>query len=275
LDVEANGKGGTAGARIGIEAFGPSFTKEGDDIPINGFAGIGTNLFEDIPNTTPTYYNAVEAGITGFYFEYCTSGDITSFKVEVEDKASAATDNGEVFYLFVQGTTGSCNEASSWRSGVISFDKLVLPDWASERDAATQPLDLTKLAKFQFKVEGPANNSGGLRIDNVYLLGNAASSVKLAGSKVRAANALRASYSRGGIGVNWNAPASIASGKVQLVNTKGRVVATAPISKTSGSKISMNIGAGKIPTGMYFVRVDARDVNGRKVVQQTSVNVVK
>jgi hypothetical protein len=250
-------------AAIGV-TFGPAFPDERSGVNVNAFTGIGTNLY-DPEAETPSYYDAIENDLQGIYFEYLTDGATQSIFVEVEDATSVAANNGEVYYLKLNGT------GNTWKSATIKVDKLVLPFWAER----TAPLDRTKLAKIQFKIQGAANKFGVVAIDNVYLLDKNSVGVRFANSKVTSASGLRATYSRSGVSVKWNASTPLASGKIQLVNTKGRVVASAPIAKTAGSNISANLGTSRVSTGMYFVRVNAKDINGRKVVQQVPVSVVK
>ena len=86
---------------------------------------------------------------------------------------------------------------------------------------------------------------------------------------------LRASYSRGGVSVNWNAPSNISSGTISLVNVRGVTVASTSV-RASSNNVSATLGTkAALPTGMYFIRVDARDVSGKRIVQQVPVQIVK
>ncbi|MCL2690474.1 MAG: T9SS type A sorting domain-containing protein, partial [Chitinispirillia bacterium] len=89
----------------------------------------------------------------------------------------------------------------------------------------------------------------------------------------RAAAPISAFYTKGSVSVNWNAASKISSGTISLVNIKGAAVASASI-KANSSSISRKLGS-KLPAGMYFVRVDARDVNGKRIVLQVPVQIVK
>jgi hypothetical protein len=51
-------------------------------------------------------------------------------------------------------------------------------------------------------------------------------------------------------------------------------VASAPIAAV-GNKVTAKLGAGSLPTGMYFVRVAAKDVSGKQIVRQAPVSIVK
>jgi hypothetical protein len=86
---------------------------------------------------------------------------------------------------------------------------------------------------------------------------------------------LRASYSHGGISVNWNAGSRITSGKISLINAKGATVVSSSI-RTNSNNINVKLGSkATLPAGMYFIRVDARDMNGKRIVQQVPVQIVK
>jgi hypothetical protein len=265
LKVEKNGRGETAGALIEF-TFGGQFQDKKTNANVTGFAGIGTNLYD--PDENSNYYNAITNELESIYFEYRTDGSISHIFVEVEDKESVAAANGEVYYMKVPASGDG-----SWKAGIIVLDQLVLPDWAKR----TTALDKTQIAKIQFKAQGPEGAYGLIAIDNVYFLDKSqtGSGVRFLSARTKSVNGLRASYKAGSIGVNWLAPSAVAGGKIQLVNTKGRVVASAPIAKAAGNNISANFGAKKIPTGMYFVRVNAKDVNGKRIVQQAAVSVVK
>ena len=84
---------------------------------------------------------------------------------------------------------------------------------------------------------------------------------------------LRAFHAQGRISVSWNAGTKISNARVSVVNIKGKTVASATV-KANGS----SIGAGfktKLPAGTYFVRINARDINGKQIVQQVPVQIVK
>lgn len=86
---------------------------------------------------------------------------------------------------------------------------------------------------------------------------------------------LSAFYTRGGISVNWNAGSDISKGTVSLVNIKGVTVASTSVNANNGS-IGAKLGLkSALPAGMYFVRVNALGVNGRQIVRQVPVNIVK
>jgi len=278
------GKGRTAnGAYVNL-SWGGQYSKPGETAKISPFVGIGANLC----NIDEMKFFSNAKPFTGVYFEYKTEGAVNFVNFEVTDDAdaidSAADKDGEVLYTKLKAS-------AEWRSATVPFSKLVLPSWAktnAKRRKATvdhpknnglkyNQLNLDALSAIKFKLEGEEGAEGKLYIDNVYFYGADAwgeyGAVKV-GFKGGKAIGLRATYNRGVVGVNWNAAQNIASGKVSLVNVKGRTVATAPLVK-AGGKISANLGKGTIPTGMYFVRINAKDVQGKKVVQQVPLSVVK
>jgi hypothetical protein len=265
INDESNvyGYGGTHGAFIQFE-MGDAFTKNGETI--TPFVGIGTNLAD-----SGEVYNGSQ--LTKVWLRYKTT-EFEELYVEFHDQYASTHDDGEVFYTKLPGTEGAWVVAEIPVNGTV----LRLPSWASKRTGPNATFDKTKLTKIQFKNQ--SSKSGTLILDDIFfddptiageVLGPV--SVKHLGSKAKVSG-LRAVYSHGKIGVNWNAGTSVASGSVQLVNTKGRVVASAPIASAAG-KVTANLGASTIPTGMYFVRVNAKDVNGKKIVSQAPISVVK
>ena len=93
-------------------------------------------------------------------------------------------------------------------------------------------------------------------------------------NKIRTVSTIRASYNRGVVGVNWETTSRISDGTVSLINIRGVTVASSPV-RVNNNSVTAQIGAGNIPTGMYFIRIIARDVSGRQIVQQTPVSIVK
>jgi hypothetical protein len=272
MDVTDKGREGGKAAYINFE-IGSMFQND-KGANISGFAGIGTNLYDD--EVGAAFLNA--SAFTGIYFEYKTEGT-DAVDVELTDSfdaiGRAADADGEVFYTRIEGTGGQ------WKAAKIDFTKLVLPMWVAtsgerRKNPPNDKLDLSKLAQLKFKI---TSGDGNIAIDNVYFYGSDGgtewSSVKMLGARSGVkASGLRATYSRGVVGVNWTPVAPVASGKVQLINTKGRVVASAPIAKNAGSRVTAQFSKN-IPTGMYFVRVNAKDLNGKRVVQQAAISVVK
>jgi hypothetical protein len=244
---------------------------------VQPFVGIGTNLYDE-KAATLAFFDADAAGVKGLYFEYRTSGEVGKVTFEVQDKWDAdSTATGRpaasVYYIDLPATGGVWNKAN------VAFSKLVQhTSWAvvNEWNAANPTkvaLDTKNLAKFQFKIQDGSGKTGVLQIRDVYTLGASGVSAKYAVSK-RSLESLRATYNRGVVGVSWAAAQNIASGKVSLVNVKGRTIASAPLVK-AGGKVTANLGKGSIPTGMYFVRINAKDVQGKKVVQQVPLSIVK
>jgi hypothetical protein len=93
-------------------------------------------------------------------------------------------------------------------------------------------------------------------------------------AKSAKAPGLRVSYAKGKVGVTWTASSKISGGTVSLINQKGVTVSSGLI-KASGQKVTASLGAGVVPAGMYIVRVNAKDVNGKKIVTQASISILK
>ena len=98
--------------------------------------------------------------------------------------------------------------------------------------------------------------------------------VRFLGNKAAKTNGLRVSYAKNRVSVNWAPSAKIGSGTVQLLNVKGVAVSTAFI-KANSSKVSVKLGTVGVPAGMYFVHINAVGQNGKKIVAQSAIGVVK
>jgi len=256
----------TAGASLTYELGGMMTGADGS--PVKSFAGIGTDIFSFGPagglDTVP--YKAEKTG-DGIFFNYKTSfGADYYLTVEVhDDYAIKHPKGGEVYHVQIPGTAGA------WKSATVMFSRLKLPSWApKDRKGGDVAFNRNKIYKVQFVSNG---TDGTFTIDNVYLLDNDNVGIKTVAGAAKSVG-MRATYNKGVVGVNWEHSSAVASGKISLVNTKGRVVASVPI-VSAGSKVAAKLNAGKMPTGMYFVRVNAKDVNGRKIVQNAPISIVK
>ncbi|MCL2183468.1 MAG: hypothetical protein FWB85_08370 [Chitinispirillia bacterium] len=272
MDVAGKGVEGSNAAHIDFEINDAMFDETGTGLRISSFVGIGTNFYDDLADTK--LYQSMGSH-TGIFFRFKASAAVDFITVEFNDNQNVerieqhGTDGGQVWYAKIPVAN------TNWNTAVVSLSDLSLPLWIKEGDwRYGKPFDKSKLAKIQFKYAG--SGEGSLTIDDVYFVGgNTEAGIRHAVSSKAKAAGIRASYGRGGVNVNWNAAAPIASGKISLINTKGRVVASSSVAKTAGSNISVNLGKGVLPSGMYFVRVDARDVNGKRIVQQAPVTVVR
>ncbi|MDR0307562.1 MAG: hypothetical protein LBI42_12105 [Chitinispirillales bacterium] len=262
-------------AHIGIEYWmGPQLTIGGE--MVQPFVGLGTNLYDDGGLDTPKdpstltaadFFNATAGGFHGLYFEYRTDASQITFEVHDVHDVKKNRIESATFYIDVPGATGG-----SWRAVAVPFAKLRQHlEWETVAANPGPKLDLTQLAKFQFKYQG--GESGEMFLRNVYLVGTSVP-VRHIGTAAKTTG-IRASFNRGTIGVNWTPSSRIASGTVSLVNVRGITVSSTAI-KPNSNKITARLGnKGALPAGMYFVRINARDVNGKRIVQQVPVNVVK
>jgi len=246
-------------------------------VNVGGFVGIGVNLYD---STTSSYFDATTGKrgtkgstgtATGVYFEYLADGDFKYVTMELSDfsdvgDATTPTrkdlrGSGIVYYRNYQKT------GAVWKAVSVPFtDLIVHDDWNGYKAI---PLDLTKLAKLQFKVQGAEGQAGQLFVDNVCFPGLAAfEEVAVNHSITRKATSagFTTSYQNGSVMVNWK-NSSVSSGKVSMLNTKGAVVAT--------GALNSSISAAKLPAGLYFIQFSGVDVNGKTVSQQSAVSIVK
>jgi len=284
MDVVGNGREGSNGAYIEFDMGEPYPSAVNPSITINPFVGIGANLYDTEGNANFANVSAF-AATGGIYFEYRTAANVEFIDVELADANDVSLgtngkpvgdNDGEVFFTRLPGTNGQ------WRAARVPFSAFVLPLWVDQsgvrRQGNTAP-EFERLAQLKFKRQGGQGTGGDFAIDNVYFYGGSAwgdgnVSVRRTSNRAVAATGLRATYNRGVVGVNWNTASQVANGKISLVNVKGRTVASAPIQK-AGNRITANLGTNRVPAGRYFVRVNAKDVNGKKVVQQVPITIVK
>lgn len=284
VDVEDNvvialseGKDG-AGLMIGFDMTNASRVDD-DGTPITPFVGIGTNFFESLRDGTPvgtiTGFDATD--YEGVFFQFRAPEAVAFVNVVISDPADFARgDDGVRFSLAVPNVT-----PNAWTNARVKFADMVLPSWLTPDDprytAAFRQFsafDLSKLAQIQFRYDGTASTE--FAIDSVMFFKPNTTPVRHAARPRAAGAGLRASFNRGVVNVNWNTPTNVESGRIQLIDARGRVVSTAPLTRVNDRRVSADLGArNRIPAGRYFVRVDARDVNGRRVVQQAPVTIMR
>jgi len=246
---------------------------------VQGFAGIGFNVYDSGSSTffdaaTGKYGTAgLDGGVDGIYFEYLADGDFKYMTLEISDihdvgDASTQTapysrGSGIVWYRNFQKTG-----LETWRSARLRFSDLIVNNtWFGYNDI---PLDITRLAKVQFKIQGAEGDGGHLAIDNVYF--TPAVGVRRSITRQGAADALRAGYRNGIVTVDWKNNRRI-HGRITLLDTKGTVVTSVPM--TESATCSSGISAARLSSGLYFIRVTGIDAGGNTVTRQTSVSIVR
>ena len=269
---EGSGSDGVGkGAKL-MYAIGPTIDKEGVDV--QGFVGIGCNLYD---SANAMYWNATSAGANSVYFHYIAHGDLNQITVEISDFYDVAdknsptkkiSDRGDGVLWFIDlPATGE-----EWYAVQIPFSALKIHE--SWEGANAIPFDPTRMAKLQFKAQGPENSGGVIGVDNIYFPGVAEFALpvlKPAKQAVRVSD-LKVNYINGKVNVTWDG-ARLAKGKVSLINSQGAVFASSSVTKTS--KLSEKFSAEKLAAGMYFVKLSATDVNGKSVAIMSPVQIVK
>ncbi len=242
---------------------------------VQGFVGIGCNLYDSL---SATYWDAEAAGATGVYFEYQTAGNDKYLVLELSDINDVgdvddpdrrdSRGSGIVYYRNLPPTEGE------WRKVFIPFDELIVhSDWEGYVDI---PLDLTKLAKIQWKVQGAEETQGAFAIDNIAFPevneeSWGALSVLMNRSNAMKAAGFDAMFNNGNIQVKLNNPA-YTSGTVDLVNVKGAVVRSASIAR--GADFA-TLSAKNLSAGMYLVNLRAVDAKGNAIRKQTRINILQ
>ncbi|MBN1307542.1 MAG: hypothetical protein JXA18_06475 [Chitinispirillaceae bacterium] len=273
LDIQFQPGTGSDGAGQGAAleyTLGTPVMKD-DTIPILGFVGIGINLYD---SSKVKYFNADSASVNSIYFEYFTTGGAKKVTFELSDMNDVgdATNparrdsrgSGIVYYRNFPATN------DVWRRVLIPFDSLIVhDDW---QGYTAIPLDKTKLAKAQWKVQGGEGTQGLYAIDNIYMpSGDFGVPVVTPAAKPRHASAFNASYTGGAIRVNWDGAAGLSRGKLRLINPRGMVVSSANAARGGAATLPSAL----LPAGIYFVRLSGTDAAGKAVAEQAPITIVK
>jgi hypothetical protein len=249
--------------------LGPPIPK--DTISILGFVGIGCNLYDSVK---VEYWDAAAAGATSVFFEYYTDAGAKFVTLELSDindvgdadnpERKDTRGSGIVYYRNFPATNGV------WRKVMIPFDSLVTHDtWEGYTHI---DLDKANLAKIQWKVTGAEGTSGLYAIDNIYFP-NATFGVGVdAPEAVKAVPAgFRAVYNNGRVRVNWDGAAKLANGRVNLINTRGAVVATSAMGKSG----RVNLATERLAAGLYFASLSGVDADGKAVTSRAAINIIR
>jgi hypothetical protein len=239
---------------------------------IQGFIGIGCNVYDSLNHK---YWDAT-SGNGSIYFQYATFGNLKKVTLEISDINDVGDaqnpdrkdlrGTGVVMYRDLPATD------EKFVAVEIPLDSLVYHmGWKGTKDI---PLDMTKLAKLQWKCQGAEGLGGKIVIDNIYFPGitefkTHEVSVKQL-IKQSKTSPFQASYLNGKISISLKNGLSLKSGKISLVNTKGAVVSSVSITSSNTS-----FSTKTLPAGMYFVKAHGIDANGKAVSMQSPVSIVK
>lgn len=236
------------------------------EIEVKGFVGFGCNVYD---STNAKYWDAKNAKADKVYFQYATDGDIPYISFEVSDSMEVADCNnptrrdhrgdGIVWFRNFKATDGQ------WVAVEIPLDSLKMhKDWNGAKNI---PLIKSALAKLQWKVQGGKGTSGTFAVDNIYFPGwdnNTPVIQKVKGLQTTPFNATL---------VNGNIHVTVAkalyNGTISLFSSNGTRIASEPV------RFATTFAANSLPAGMYIVKVNAFDVNGKAVSMQAPVTLVK
>jgi hypothetical protein len=279
------GSGGGAAVRMQFgKAFG-QVGKTGDTTIVPGFTGIGFFTYD---SAGALYFNPAAGKLgdkggagsaDGIYFEYLAEGNFKYLTLEVKDWNDVPDKNdpqrrdkrgkGIAWHRDLP-KTGTVN----WRRVWIPFDSLTLHEgW---KDCTPIPLDKTRLAAVQFRVEGPEGKTGLVMIDNVYFPGIDFPSVTSVERQIAPAgrqSVFRAYYRNGMIRLHGEPPGDFTGKYLSVVNSKGAVVQTCALAP--GRRGTPGIPAIRIPAGLYFARVTGIDAHGKRLSRQVPFMISK
>lgn len=269
----------TQGAAIDL-TIGPTITQ--DSITMQGYAGIGCNLYD---SAKCTYWNAQNAQAQSIYFHYSADTDCPYVTFEVSDFDDVADANrptnkdvrgpGVVWYINLPKTGGN------WKAVQIPFSKLLCHgDWPGAKDI---PLDITRLAKVQWKIQGSNGSGGVIAIDNVFFPQTVPQSscpcvpgttvAKHSLHSVKPSAVFNVQFLSGNMHISFNNNAAIKHGTISFFNAKGSLILSN--SFANSNNFTTTLPDKKFLSGVYFVKMNAVDVNGRKVIAQSSVSIVR
>jgi hypothetical protein len=259
---------------------------QADTTTVQGFIGLGFNMYDSagalyFNNTTGKLGNNGGTGSTeSIYFEYLADGDYRNLTLEIRD-CNDVPDKTEPNRKDKRGAgiawfrnlpmTGPNN----WHRVCIPFDSLVTHSkWKGYTHIL---LDKTKLAKVQFKAQGPEGAQGVIQIDNVYFPGIdykvPDNGVKNNLVRCGQQSAFRAFYRNGIVRVEGKSMSDFASGTIRIIDSKGAIVKSDCIA--SAPAFSLNISTKQIPAGLYLVLMSGATKAGKMISRQTPVTILK
>ncbi len=264
-------------------SIGPPIEQAGSGnsvVNVQGFAGIGVNLYD---SAAATYFDATTGRMgssggsgtaTGIYFEYYAGGDYRYMTLQVNDINDVGDSRnptrknlrgeGIVYFRNFRKTE------PEWKAVYIPFTELIVrDDWEGYNPI---PLDLTSLAKLQFKVQGDSGDNGILMVDNLAFPGcSNFEGVGVASTVTRRSPAALLSVScRGSIVlVNWYGTEPV-TGRISVVNIEGAVIETIAISP-KGTAFSI---AG-FPAGMYIAKLSGSEASGKTITGHSPFTILR
>jgi hypothetical protein len=260
---ENSGSGETGqGMKLGF-TLGDAIAKT-EEIEVKGFVGFGCNVYD---SSNAKYWDANAAKADKVYFHYATDGDIPYISFEVSDSMEVGDCNnptrrdhrgdGVVWFRNFPKTDGQ------WVAVEMPLDSLKMhKDWNGAKNI---PLIKTALAKLQWKVQGAKGVSGTFAVDNIYF--TSGSSPVIHKNNIAQHSTFDAAVVNGNIHVT--VAKFLTNGTISLFSSNGTRVA----SQSVGFKTTF--AAKSLPAGMYIVKVNAFDANGKAVSMQSPVTLVK
>ena len=169
---------------------------------------------------------------------------------DVNSPTKTISDRGDGVLWFIDlPATGD-----EWYAVEIPFSALKIHE--SWEGANAIPFNATKMAKLQFKVQGPQDASGYIGVDNIYFPGVSeykftdGSPVLKPASQIARTSGLKVNYLNGKVNVNWNG-ANLLKAKL-AINSQGAVFASSP-----PNAAPQRHSPSKLAAGMYFVKFNA------------------
>jgi hypothetical protein len=260
-EAQTGSSGSDTGLQIRYKIGDPVMQGETE---VRGFVGFGCNTYD---STSVKYWDAKAAGMKNIYFHYITDGDLPYLTLEISDNNDVGDKDsptrkdgrgtGVVWYKNFPNTE------NKWVAVELPLDSLFINShWKGAKDT---PLDLTKIAKLQWKVQGAKGKAGAVAIDNVYFTQTSIAVLPKI-SKYKDPD-INVTYCNGSIHIT--VPNDLHDGTVHLFNSIGTQIAAKKLRATDTfSKVN-------IPSGIYFIKINGLNANREMINMQSSITVVK
>jgi len=271
LDFIENSGSEDKGYGIGSEyKIGKSIDQSGVFIP--GFAGIGCNIYDSV---NAKYFNADDNNVSMIMFHYKTSGDMRYVTFELSDVSDVADATKPEQKISLRGSgvvhyRNLPNTGDVWKSVVIPFDELLChDDWAG---STSIPLDKSKLAKIQWKVQGTEGSGGTFQIDNVYFVNDEDVSVKKQLIS-RHNDRFNVKLVNNSIMIKLSPDYSLKRASVSIINAQGKTVLSNSTALTNSSS-ECRVSASSLTSGYYIVHVNGTTARNKPVSLSSHISII-
>ena len=248
-----------------------------DTIAALGQAAIQTPNIDRLVRRGTAFTQAhIPSGTSGsIYFEYLSDGDFDCMTLELLD-INDVPDKNSPTRKFIRGPDNVWHRDfplnyMQWSRVEILFDSLVLD---GESDGSTAiPLDITHLAKLQFKVRGKEGQSGQIIIDNVYFPDESTAICNRGAGKEMHESVFSTTSHGGFITGFWKNCVPRAGTVVEIIRMDGVVAKKVSMGSPGIQKVSVPIA--DLSPGGYVISVQGVSTTGEKINHRKCITLIK